>query len=205
MDKKDKTEKRTVHHHDPHEVEKRFPFLIWFIMILGLLLVVLGFYQFFRLTPLSTDRDTEFEKMPYERKKTERETVTVKLYYYNQEKDREIAEYMPGSPEAILPLEREIPYSDTLISDTIDLLLEGALTEDEKDAGFMTEFPGPNFRLVDTQLEDGTLLLIFEDPEFFTVGGSMRTGIMATQIMKTALQFPEVNEVRFENDELFQP
>ncbi len=183
-------------------VEKRHPFLIWFILILALLLVALGFYQFFRITTTSTDERTQ-ETIRY--LDDEKEMVTIKLFYYNKEADREIAEYLPGSPEAILPVKRTIPDSDNIIAETIHLLLREELSEEEKEEGFTTEFPGPGFRLIGAELENGQLVLIFEDPERFTVGGSMRTGIMAQQIQKTALQFDEVEQVLIQPEELFQP
>jgi len=186
------------------KIEQRHPFLVWFIMILGLLLVILGFYQLFQIAVVPAN-DEEREELNQQEARHAEEYVTVDLFFYNKEKDREIAEYLPGSPDAVLPLERKVPDSDDLIYEAITLLLEGELTEEEKEAGFLTEFPGPGFKLQDIQQKNGTLILTFEDPEYFSTGGSMRTGIMATQIRKTALQFDGVEEVHFKPETIFQP
>jgi hypothetical protein len=49
------------------------------------------------------------------------------------------------------------------------------------------------------------LTLEFNDPENKTSGGSCRSGILWAQIKKTAEQFDDVEEVRFQPEELFQP
>ena len=54
-------------------------------------------------------------------------------------------------------------------------------------------------------LKDEVLTLEFNDPNGKTVGGSCRVGILWFQIEATAKQFPEVKEVRFLPEELFQP
>ncbi len=105
-----------------------------------------------------------------------------------------------------MSVDREIPDNENKIADTINLLLEGKLSTAEKSAGFQTEFPQPDFRLLSTNLdENGTLTLEFDDPENFTSGGSCRVTILANQIIKTARQFPEVKVVKFKPETLFQP
>lgn len=129
----------------------------------------------------------------------------MELFYYNAVKDREIADYMPCSRDAVLPVERAIPISQTPIKDAVNLLLSGWLTDSEKAAGFTTEFPLSGFSLTGANLKDGTLTLQFSDPENKSGGGSCRVGLLWAQISKTALQFPEVKQVKFEPEELFQP
>lgn len=131
--------------------------------------------------------------------------LKVKLYYYNETKDRELTGAISCSPEAVLPVEREIPYTKTPIQDTIRLLLKGELTAQERASGFSTEFPHPEFKLLGASLKGGVLTLKFADPKGFTSGGACRTSLLAAQIIKTAQQFPEVREVRFEPETLFQP
>ena len=143
---------------------------------------------------------TNIEKLEPTSEKIE---VTVKLFYYNRAKGDEIGDGC--SPEAVLPVEREIPATKTLIQDTIQLLIEGKLTEQEKNAGFSTEFPLAQFELLSASLWDGVLTLEFADPAAKSVGGSCRVRLLWAQIQKTAKQFPEVKEVRFEPEELFQP
>ena len=127
----------------------------------------------------------------------------IKLHYYNKTKAQELGDAC--SPDAVLPVERELPATNTPIQDTIRLLIEGKLTEQERDAGFYTEFPLAQFELLSANLRDGVLTLKFADPASKTVGGSCRVRLLWAQIQKTAKQFPEVKEVRFEPEELFQP
>ncbi len=133
------------------------------------------------------------------------ETIKVKLYYYNQIKDKEIAEYIPCSPDAVLPVEREIPNTKTPIQDTIKQLFRGELTAQEKSAGFSTEFPLEGLELVGANLKNGILTLEFNDSLNKTSGGSCRVRLLWFQIEKTAKQFLNVEEVKFIPAWLFQP
>ena len=146
---------------------------------------------------ISAERPAEESKAAATRK--------VKLYYYNKTKDIEASGFVSCSPDAVLPVEREIPRTDTPIEDTIRLLIEGELTEAEKAAGFTTEFPHPEFKLLDVDFKDGLLTLTFTEVRSFTVGGACRVTLLAAQIKKTARQFPGVREVRLAPDSLFQP
>lgn len=136
---------------------------------------------------------------------TGNETLTVGLFYYNLTRDQEIDPSLPCSPNAVLPVVREIPISATPIQDTIRLLILGDLTEDELINGFTTEFPHPEFALVGTSFKDGTLSLEFTNPRDFTTGGACRVGLLKAQIEKTALQFPGVDAVELIPEDLFQP
>lgn len=108
--------------------------------------------------------------------------------------------------DSLQAISRTIPATDDVLRDTINLLLQGSLTPLEKDAGYTTEFPNKNFRLLSSVLQaDGTLVLQFSEVPGFTDGGSARMLIMANSIIKTAMQFPGVNKVQFEPETLFQP
>lgn len=134
-----------------------------------------------------------------------KETRKIQLYYYNQKRDQEIAEYIPCDPEAVLLVSREIFLSQTPIQNTINLLLQGQVTQEEKEAGFSPMFPLEGVKLVGANLKDGVLTLEFEDPFSKTGGGSCRVRLLWAEVEKTAKQFPEVKEVRFLPEELFQP
>jgi hypothetical protein len=131
----------------------------------------------------------------------------VKLYYYNENKDREISggEGLSLEPEAVIPVERLIPITVTPIQDTIRLLINGELSDAERDAGFMTEFPNKDFKLIGANLKSDVLTLEFTEVPGFTTGGSARMRLMTASIIKTAKQFPEVKEVKFIPEEIFQP
>lgn len=128
-------------------------------------------------------------------------TRKINLFYYNKIKDVDFS----CSRDAILPVEREIPVSVTPIQDSVNLLLKGNLSDTEKLAGFQTEFPLSGFSLIGVNLKDGMLTLQFDDQGNRSGGGSCRVMLLWSQIAKTALQFPEVKQVRFEPEELFQP
>ena len=129
----------------------------------------------------------------------------ARVFHYLPNKD--VAEKLnyEADPRALLPVEREIAFSENLVFDTIDSLIEHKLSEAEKQAGFWTSFPGASFRLLRAEFQGNTLTLHFDDPMCFTSGGSNRVGYMWLQIQMTALQFPEVDRVRYEPETLFQP
>lgn len=128
--------------------------------------------------------------------------ITVKLYFYNSNFDhkRDCLE------DAVLPVEREIPRTETPIKDTIELLLRG-VTPEESAEGFGSEFPYAGFKLLGASLNNGVLNLNFPEISSFTSGGSCRVGLLNAQLDKTAKQFPEVKEVTYNNQKwgMFQP
>lgn len=151
------------------------------------------------------DGKSKTYEMPVRFENYSKETRKIDLYFYNETKDREIAEYMPCSRDAVLPVVREIPLTKTPIQDAINLLLKGGVSDEEKLSGFKTEFPLSGLKLTGANLNNGKLTLNFEDLENKSGGGSCRVGLLWAQISKTALQFPEVKEVEFNPETLFQP
>lgn len=130
---------------------------------------------------------------------------TVKLYYYNSEIDKDESGNILCSKKGLVSVERKIPLTKTPIQDTIRLLLLGKLTNEERTQGITTEYPLEGFSLKGASLKDGILKITFNDPNNKTVGGACRVGILWFQIEATAKQFPEVREVRFLPQDLFQP
>jgi len=133
------------------------------------------------------------------------ETRAVKLYYYNYELDRDEFGNTACSRNGLVAVERQIPITQTPIQDTIKLLLLGELTGEERARGIDTEYPLAGLLLKGVSLKDGLLTLEFDDSQNRTVGGSCRVGILWFQIEATAKQFPEVQQVRFLPEEIFQP
>jgi spore germination protein GerM len=125
----------------------------------------------------------------------------VQLYYYNPEYDQT----QGCDTNAVLPVSRKITYTDKLIDASIGQLLKGELRDSERAVGFTTEFPKPGFELKSSSLNNGLLSLEFTEVPGFTSGGSCRIRILTDQITKTAKQFPEVKEVKFLPEEIFQP
>lgn len=130
---------------------------------------------------------------------------SIKLYYYNPELDKDEFGNVSCSRNGLVPVERKIPITKTPIQDTIRLLLLGKLTDEERALGINTEYPLEGLKLVGANLKDGVLTLTFDDPLNKTSGGSCRVGILWFQIEATAKQFPEVKQVKFYPEELFQP
>ena len=173
------------------------------IFIFVLIIVILGgIIGYFIATKPGERVSNEFEK----RKGTKSRKVLV--YYYNPENDKDETRNVMCSRKGLVPIEREILLTKTPIKDTINLLLKGKenLTKEDRAQGITTEYPLEGFKLKSANLkEDGTLILEFEDPLNKTVGGACRVGILWFQIEATAKQFPEVKEVKFLPEELFQP
>ena len=172
----------------------------YFLAILVIVIIitgVLGYYLFLKEAPIID---------PIEEEQTEEETVTVSLYYYNPEKDKDEQGNIKCSADGLVAVERDI-VNENVIERTIESLIEGDITEQERqEKGIETEFPLNDFKLVASELENGVLTLFFADPQLQTIGGSCRTGILWHQISKTAKQFERVEEVKFEpQDMLFQP
>ena len=157
-------------------------------------------------TELRRKIDTLEQQM--ERLKYERIVVKdgrVKVFHYLPNKIMVEKVDYEVDPRALLPAEREIPFSENLIYDTINSLIQSEISKKETQAGFWTGFPGDSFRLLSSDLQGNTLTLHFDDPKYFTSGGSNRVGYLWLQIKMTALQFPEVKQVRYEPQTLFQP
>ncbi|NOQ95169.1 MAG: hypothetical protein GQ555_00955 [Desulfobacterales bacterium] len=147
--------------------------------------------------------EKEMERLKHERIVVKEGKVKV-LHYLPNKIMAEKVDY-EVDPRALLPAEREIPFSDNLIYDTINSLIQDEISEKETQAGFWTGFPGDSFRLLSADLQGNILTLHFDDPKYFTSGGSNRVGYLWLQISMTALQFPEVRQVRYTPQTLFQP
>lgn len=129
----------------------------------------------------------------------------IELYYYNPSKDKDEQGNIMCSAVGLEVVNKQIPETATPVEDTIRFLLENKLTSEEKARGLTSEFPLPGVELVSASPKDGGVELRFSDPQHKTSGGSCRSAILWAQIETTALQFPGVNTVWFEPEDLFQP
>lgn len=133
-------------------------------------------------------------------------STKVALYYFNQIEDQKLAPEQQVNLSSLLPVYRIFPASANLLVDVINELIKWNLTPNEKKQWFITEFPNEGFRLLASDLSpDGTLTLQFSEVPGFTDGWSARMLILSNLIKKTALQFPEVKNVIFVPETLFQP
>lgn len=163
-----------------------------YILIFVLLIAAIGGYLWYAQEPAPPEIPDESERV-------------VRLFYYDPARDTDADGNIRCSRQGLVAVERTVPSSTTPLEDTIRLLLRGDLSASERAAGASTEFPLEGFALESAQLEDTELILRFADPMAKTTGGACRVGILWYQIEATALQFDEVDSVRFLPEELFQP
>jgi hypothetical protein len=132
----------------------------------------------------------------------QQQKTKINLFYYNKTLDTDIT----CGADFVLPVEREIVVTGTPIQDTINLLIQGKLSDSEISNGFKTQFPNPDFKLSGANLDsDGILTLTFSEVPGFTTGGACRTRILRNEIIKTAEQFSGVKKVILSPESLFQP
>lgn len=171
--------------------------IVVFCMLVFLIAVAIGIYWWQRGDALSVQPSSDINN--------NNETGGISLYYYNSALDRDETGNIMCSRKGLVAVERKIPSTINPIKDAINLLLKGELTNDEQARGITTEYPLEGLTLKNIVLNNGVLTLAFDDTKNKTVGGACRVGILWFQIEATAKQFPEVKEVRFLPEELFQP
>jgi spore germination protein GerM len=140
----------------------------------------------------------------YNEKQGNENFQTIKLYFYNPALDQGVGG-VQCTKAGLVEVTRLIPKTETPLQDSIRLLLEGKITDEEKAQGVTTEFPLSGVSLKSVNLKEGVATLEFIDPQNRTGGGSCRVAILWAQIEATAKQFSTVKEVRFIPEELFQP
>jgi len=135
------------------------------------------------------------------------ETQPVTLFFYDANKDKDAKGNMLCSKQGLVAVPRSIPRTTTTnIADTVRLLLQGGLSDAEKQQGISTEFPLAGFELENATLDaKGALTLTFKDPQFKSSGGSCRVEILYAQIEATVKQFTEVKSVIIKPDAILQP
>jgi spore germination protein GerM len=134
-------------------------------------------------------------------------TIKVKLYYKNYDADPEMI-----NCSADTFVYRTIPKTTTPLTDTVRLLLENQLTDEEHDFGLSSPFEDPNyiarlenFKLESVDVNNGVANLTFSDPDYFSSGGSCRVGLMTSMIDLTVKQFGSVDQVTYSPYDVFQP
>lgn len=164
-----------------------------------------GYLVFERDNPSGLPENSDELNVPVVFSQYNKNTRNVDLYYYNPTLDNDKNGNILCSRKGLTAVERVIPLTQTPIQDTIKLLLRGELSRNEHEIGIGTEYPIEGFSLKNASLKNGVLTLEFDDSENKTVGGACRTGVLWFQIEATAKQFPEVREVRFLPEDIFQP
>ena len=144
-------------------------------------------------------------RIPVRFEPTNVQTRQIRLYYYNESKDKNAAGNILCSTQGLEQVERQTPLTVTPIQDAVKLLLRGELTTSERARGITTEFPLSGLELRTASLSNNILNLTFVDPQNQTSGGSCRINILRAQIEATAKQFGGVAQVRLLPTALFQP
>lgn len=129
---------------------------------------------------------------------------TISLYFYNEEADTDSTGNILCSPDAVVATERTV--EDYSVRNHIEMLLKGP-TEEEKRSGLSSEFPlqGLSLESVQGPNAEGVLTLTLSDSQNSTVGGSCRVGILAAQLIQTALSIEGVESVEVLPEDMFQP
>lgn len=130
--------------------------------------------------------------------------VPIQIYVYQPVLD--LGEGGPAcTKDGLVSLERTVPRTKNMAYDAVRLVLDGRLTQAEREEGLITEFPLDGVELKNVTVLNGTAVVSIDDPLFKTSGGACRVTIMRLQVEETLLQFPHITAVRFEPEYLFQP
>lgn len=116
------------------------------------------------------------------------ETTTLKISFNNSKMDPEF------SCNKVFPVERIIAKTETPARATLELLLAGNLTNEEKAAGFSTSI-NPGVKIQSLTIENGVAKVDFNEQLQYQVGGSCRVSAIRAQITETLKQFPTVSSV----------
>lgn len=154
------------------------------------------------------DKDKEL-KIPIVFSSTSSESTvrTVKFFYYDSRLDQDDAGNILCSQRGLVVWDHDIPFTATPIKDTIESFLNTPLPEEAAAAGLSSEFPLSGVFLESLNLDknSGLLIIRLSDQYNQTGGGACRVSILKSQLEAVAKQFPEVKEVKFEPETLFQP
>jgi len=130
----------------------------------------------------------------------------VKFFYKDYAKDPDYRSYeaddfvLADLPTSVFPLR------DTMILYHAQILAEAEERVSNPVSEVKTELPRwRSFKLLDVRLEGAKAILTFEDPDYYTSGGSARVIPMRNGYIETAMQFREVEEVEILPLDVFQP
>ena len=137
------------------------------------------------------------------------QTRVVKLYFYNENLDKDTSGNTLCSEKGLVVVNRTIARTNTPIQDAVKELLKGPTAAERASAPNsampQSEFPLSGVTLNSASLTNGALTLTFNDPQNRTSGGSCRVTVLREQIEATAKQFGGVSTVNFQPSNVFQP
>ena len=128
------------------------------------------------------------EKEKPEGEMPEEETMVVKVYFSNSQKDPQALHC-----EEVYPVERYIPKTVAVIRAALEELLKGP-NDIEIEQGCFTSI-NQGVEVQSLAVEDGVAKIDLNTQLEYQVGGSCRVQAIRAQITETLKQFPEVQEV----------
>jgi len=135
----------------------------------------------------------------------EPENISFQVYYYNPDLDKDEDGNIMCGAGGLVGAWRQAPAGSEALRAAISSLLDFPPQAEELAAGLTSEYPLSGLRLSSLSLENGILTIELADPENRTSGGACRAGILRAQLEATATQFPEVDSILIQPEELFQP
>lgn len=118
--------------------------------------------------------------------------TTINLYYFNERVDNNLPENTRLNTSSVQPIQRTIASTDfeEQLEEAIRLLIQGELTENEIEDGFVAGFDGISLESVEfNEYGIAIINLVQEDT---SINGSARVILLRDAIAKTAEQFDEV-------------
>ena len=155
--------------------------------------------------PSGLSQNADEVRVPIRFSQSSQQIRDIKLFFYDDEKDRGVDGNILCSSKGLVAVERIIPFTNTPIQDAVRELLKGPTPSERISQSLDTDFPLSGVTLIGASLNNNVLTLTFSDPQNKTSGGSCRVSILSAQIDATAKQFGSVSTVRIMPEELFQP
>ncbi len=105
---------------------------------------------------------------------------------------------------SIFPLIRYIDNSNSPINDTYRILLEGKLSFYEREMGYESYFPVKNLVFKGASLQKNILYINFDNENTLSELNEETKAIIKLELIKTGLQFDEVDRVIIQPEDIFK-
>lgn len=130
---------------------------------------------------------------------------SYQLFFYNESVDKGLnGGAITCDSNAVVPVVRKT--KDILsVEQILKFLIENGPLPAEQVQGFTSEFPHQGLVVQKVEIDNEILSITLSEVPGFTSGGACRVGLLRAQIEKTALQFPEIKEVKILPEEILQP
>jgi hypothetical protein len=120
------------------------------------------------------------------------------FYYYNEKSEKYISTNFSCEARFVVPTTRKIVASKTPLDTIFNELFKADLSQDEIDQGFIpTPFKTHDFSIKSLNFTDGVLTIDLNNNTVLESLSSCEMGIFSAIVEKTASQFSEIKEVKF--------